>query len=99
MSRDPKPFRGGARDPAGGLWVIPAVGEDADEMHWRVNPRIACPPGAFHAVRLWDRSRGGMAPGPLPEAGGVNDQPAWLMAAFGVLAGVDDASQAGKGGD
>lgn len=91
MLRDPAPFRGGWRDPAGGLWVIPAAGEDAPEMLWRGNPARAVPPGALHVVRLYCRSQGGMAPGPLPEAGGVNDQPAWLMAAFGLLAAYEAA--------
>lgn len=69
-------------------------------MLWRTNPRLACPPGAKHAVALWFRSRGGMGgPGPLPEAGGVNDQPAWLLAAFGVLAGCDAAWEKAKGED
>ncbi len=58
-------------------------------MRWRGNPRLAVPPAAMHAVRLYYRNKGGMAPGPLPDAGGVNDQAAWLMTAFGVLAAVE----------
>ena len=41
------------------------------EMLWRGNPARACPPGAMQVVRLFYRHRGGMGPGPLPEAGGA----------------------------
>jgi hypothetical protein len=76
--------------------VIPAAGEDDPEMLWRRNPRHACPPACLHAVRLYFRHKGGMAPGPLPDAGGVNDQPAWIMAAFDVLAAVETAWDTAK---
>lgn len=99
MLRDPAAFLGGWRDPGGGLWIIPAAGEDAPEMLWRGNPARAVPPGALHVVKLWFRSRGGMAPGPFPEAGGTNDQPAWLLTAFGMLAAWDEALEAAKAGD
>jgi hypothetical protein len=94
--RAPEEFRGGWREPTGGLWVIPDAGEDAPEMLWRGNPARACPPGSMQVVRLFYRHRGGMAPGPLPEAGGVNDQPAWLLTAFGLLAGWDEVWEAAK---
>lgn len=91
MLRGPRDFAVGARPPGGGRWVIPAAGEDQPEMEWRVNPRLACPPGALHAVRLWFQSRGGMGgAGPLPDAGGLNDQAAWLMHAFNLIAAADD---------
>jgi len=60
-------------------------------MQWRRNPRLVVPPGAQHAVRLYWRHKGGMATGPLPDAGGINDQAAWLMAAFNLLAGLERA--------
>ena len=52
------------------------------------------------AVRLWRGWRGrdglsGGEGGPLPFSGGLAEQPAWLMAAFGVL---DAAEAALKGG-
>lgn len=53
-------------------------------LWWR-NPRLLLPQAWFLAVSLWRRSQGGMARGWLPAAGGVGDQPAWLMEAFGVL--------------
>jgi hypothetical protein len=54
-------------------------------VRWRVNPSWRLPPAWLHVVRLWDLSRGGMGRGWLTEAGGVNDQPAWLLGAFNVL--------------
>lgn len=65
-------------------------------MHWRGNPARAVPPGAQHVVRLFYRHRGGMAPGPMPEAGGVNDQPAWILEAFRTLAAAEAAWDAAK---
>jgi len=70
--------------------VIPEAG-DEPEMIWRRNPRLVVSPGAMHAVRLYYQHKGGMAPGPLPDAGGVNDQAAWLMAAFNILGGIERA--------
>jgi hypothetical protein len=46
---------------------------------------------------LWNRARGGMARGWLPGAGGVNDQPNWLLGAFDVL-DAEDARLAEKEG-
>jgi hypothetical protein len=36
-------------------------------------------------VRLWRLFQGGFGAGYLPDAGGVNDQSAWLMDAFSLL--------------
>ena len=53
---------------------------------WRLNPRVVVPPAAFHVVRLWFRCRGGMGGfSVLPEPGGLNAQPAWILEAFNVL--------------
>lgn len=68
-------------------------------MQWRGNPARAAPPGAMHAIRLYYRQKGGMAPGPLPDAGGVNDQAAWLLSAFGMLAGWEEAWDEAKAKD
>ncbi len=53
-----------------------------------------------HVVRLWHRTRSGMGGfAALPEPGGINQQAAWLMAAFGVLEAAEHAmSEAEKGG-
>ena len=56
------------------------------EVRWWRNPHHLLPAAWLHVVRLWHLSRGGMGRGWLPVAGGTNDQPAWLMDAFGVLA-------------
>lgn len=53
----------------------------------------------MHVVRLYYRGKGGMAPGPLPDGGGVNDQAAWLLAAFGMLGAFEEAWDEAKGGD
>lgn len=43
-------------------------------------------------LEMYRAYRGGMgATGPLPEAGGYSDQPAYLMAAFAILAAADAA--------
>lgn len=57
---------------------------------WRINPRVCLPAVYFHVVRLWFRCRGGMGGlAHLPERGGLNDQPAWLMEAFNHLANTE----------
>lgn len=66
------------RPDGGGWWLC-------GEVRWWRNPRHLLPAAWLHAARLWHQSRGGMGRGWLPEAGGVNDQPAWLVEAFGVL--------------
>lgn len=81
--RAPDAFGGGLRPDDGGDWICAGT-------EWRRNPRIVIPPVYRHVVGLWARCRSEMGAGHLPEAGGVNDQPAWLMRAFGLL----DAAEA-----
>jgi len=77
--RDPKGFAHGLRHPGGGDW-------DVGGRIWKRNPRHLVPRAIMRVVMLWDLCRAGMGGfAMLPEAGGINDQPAWLMAAFGVL--------------
>lgn len=48
-------------------------------------------------VELWSHWRGGgMAAGPLPFAGGLADQPSWLMAAFGICGQAAKALRPGE---
>ena len=54
-------------------------------MRWWGNPRWLLPEAWVHVVRLWHHSRGGMGRGWLPHSGGTNDQPCWIINAFGVL--------------
>ncbi len=70
------------------------------EEHWPRNPRHTVPRVFLHVARLWSRCRSGMGGfAALPEPGGINQQPAWLMVAFGVLDGADhEMSEAEKGG-
>ncbi|WP_338661777.1 hypothetical protein VQH23_16270 [Pararoseomonas sp. SCSIO 73927] len=75
-------FAGGLYHPSGGDWIVGATER-------RRNPRLTLPAVYNHVVRLWARCRGGMGAGLLPEAGGVNDQPNWLMKAFALLDGAD----------
>ena len=56
---------------------------------WAHNPRLLLPRAWSQVVALWRLSDGGMARGWLPQSGGVNDQPAWLIEAFGLLAAED----------
>lgn len=87
----PKAYAGGARPLEGGEWEV--AGE-----RWRLNPRAVLPPAYFHVVRLWMRSRSGFGGfAALPEAGGLNNQPAWLLEAFNVLANAEaDAERRAK---
>jgi hypothetical protein len=67
------------------------VGEvEGRGVHWWCNPRHLLPRAWMTVVALWRQSQGGMARGWLPEAGGVNGQPAWLIEAFGLL-GAEEA--------
>jgi hypothetical protein len=67
-------------------------------LWWR-NPRHLLPRAWLLVVAAWRRSQGGMARGWLPEGGGVNDQPAWLLDAFDILAAEEsriEKKEAGK---
>lgn len=79
MARAPAAFAGGMRHPSGGDWIV-------GRTELRRNPRLVIPVVYRHVVTLWSRARGGMGgAGHLPEAGGTNQQPAWLLRAFGIL--------------
>lgn len=56
---------------------------------YRTNPRDLVPPWAMSVVHLWAACRGEYGLAYLPDAGGMNDQPAWTMDAFSVCAGAD----------
>ena len=63
----------------GGAWL---VGEEA----WSENPAWVVPQEVRHVVRLWSACRAGMGGyAHWPDAGGVVDQAAWVVDAFGVL--------------
>lgn len=53
---------------------------------YRTNPRELVEPWAFHVVQTWALCRGEFGMLHFPDTGGVNDQAAWLMEAFGVCA-------------
>jgi hypothetical protein len=84
--RAPAAFAGGLRPMDGGDYLCAGT-------QWRRNPRLVIRPIIFHIVRLWNRSRGEMGPSHLPDAGGVNDQAAWLMGAFSILDGANAEMQ------
>ena len=70
---------GAVRPPEGGYW-------EAAGYLWKPNPRLYVPRAYFHAVGLWFRCQSGMGGlAQLPAAGGVGDQAAWIMRAFGIL--------------
>ena len=93
MSRAPKAYAFGLRPVEGG-WIRAGQWRGQDVLWWR-NPRHLLPAAWFRVVALWRQSQGGMGRGWLPQAGGINDQPAWLLDAFGILAAeehrMDDA--------
>lgn len=70
------------RHPSGGDWIVGMTER-------RRNPLLTIPAVYTHVVRLWTRCRGGMGAGLLPEPGGLNQQPAWLMRAFATLDAAD----------
>lgn len=84
MTRGAAAYAFGARPPEGG-WITCGEWRGQAVLWWR-NPRLLLPRPWFMAVSLWRQSQGGMGRGWLPGAGGVNDQPAWLLDAFAVLA-------------
>jgi len=84
VARTPRAFQGGLRARDGGHWLVGQ--RQGRDVEWVRNPALVVPAACRHVVRLYWRAKGGMAPGPLPEAGGVNDQPAWLLTAFDLLA-------------
>lgn len=47
---------------------------------------------------LWRLYQGGDGVGHLPDAGGVNDQPAWLLEAFAVMDGAEHELKTDRGG-
>ncbi|UXQ89170.1 hypothetical protein [Synechococcus phage MinM1] len=67
-----------------GGWIRTGQWQGRDVLWWR-NPRHLLPAAWLRVVALWRMSQGGMARGWLPGAGGLNDQPAWLVDAFGIL--------------
>ena len=87
MSRGPVAYAFGLR-PAEGGWIICGEWRGVAVLWWR-NPRHLLPRPWLHLVGLWRLSQGGMGRGWLPGAGGVNDQPAWLLEAFNILSAED----------
>ena len=78
-------FPNTARPPEGGKWK-------AGGREWDINPRFVIPPAYFHVLRLWRRCQSGMGGfAQLPEPGGINAQPAWLIGAFEVLGRLDNS--------
>ena len=71
------------RPAEGGDWL---VGGEA----WAENPRLVITEPWHGFVRLWAACRGGMGGiAHWPDAGGVNNQAAWVVDGFAVLAGAE----------
>ena len=51
----------------------------------RVHPMHLVDAEDLALIRLWELHSGGMAPGPLPFAGGTAEQPASVLEAFRVI--------------
>lgn len=88
MARAPSAFAFGLRPVEGG-WLTVGEVQGRAVLWWR-NPRHLLPRAWMAVVALWRQSQGGMGRGWLPEAGGINQQPAWLMDAFAIL-GAEEA--------
>ncbi len=59
---------------------------------WTENPRLVIAEPWHGFVRLWAACRGGMGGiAHWPDAGGVNDQAAWVVDGFAVLARIEAA--------
>ena len=91
LAREPDAYAGGLTPEDGGAWL---VGEEA----WPENPAWVVPQEVRNVVRLWSACRGGMGGyAHWPDAGGVVDQAAWVVDAFGALTGTasrwDDAAR------
>ena len=83
MALLPDHFSGGARAPDGSHWEL--FGEV-----YETNPRLQLDDGASHMVRLWRYFQGvDMGIGHLPDAGGLLDQAAIMLEAFGVMSAAE----------
>jgi hypothetical protein len=77
-------FEGGLTSPDGSAWLV------GDEQ-WPQNPQHAVAPPWHDFVRLWLSCHAGMGGvAHWPDAGGVVDQSAWVVDAFGILAGLNN---------
>lgn len=65
----------------------------------RVHPLQILDAEDLGLVDLWRAHRGGMAPGPLPFAGGLADQPACVMESFAVMSAAETALKPRQPGD
>ena len=83
LLREPDACQGGAQPEDGGRWFL--AGQE-----WESNPRLTLPPSYLHFVNVWAMCRGGTGGySSLPSAGGMNDQAAWTMHAFRILANAE----------
>lgn len=71
--------------PVEGGWLRVGQWRGRDVL-WLRNPKHLLPRAWVLAVAAWRQSQGGMGRGWLPEGGGLNAQPAWLIDAFSILA-------------
>jgi hypothetical protein len=62
----------------GGNWLVGG-------QEWAENPRIIVQAGWHEFVRLWGTCRGDAGIAHWPDAGGIGDQAAWVIDAFGLL--------------
>ena len=52
------------------------------------NPRLSIPTEWHDLIRLWAACRGEDGIAHWPDAGGLNDQAAWIVDAFSILSGL-----------
>jgi hypothetical protein len=83
LARNPDACRGGDRPEDGSRWWLAG-------REWEENPRKLINPAWSDFVRLWFACRG--TEGVIaawPDAGGVGQQAAWTVDAFGVLSAAE----------
>jgi hypothetical protein len=78
----PREFAGGIAAADGSNWEL--FGEKYAE-----NPKFKLTENDMEMVKLWRLFTGGMAPGFLPESGGLMDQAAIMIDAFGIMSAAE----------
>jgi hypothetical protein len=89
----PEDFAGGEmftpeRPMTGDCWSLPEIGWDEINVH----PFHLLDEDDLLLLEMWRAWQGGMAgPGPLPEPGGLMDQPACVIASFHIMSAAEVA--------
>ena len=78
----------------GDAWTFPEIGIPRLTVH----PMHLVDDDVMQLIELWRAWQGGLGgAGLLPDQGGVNDQAAWIMAAFNILSAAERSLSRNKG--